>query len=176
MRTLTYGSNQSDLVLARGTANSRAGGTAPVGPAMAGPTFRPPPIFLGRSKGSSQKFSVVPETNIVHFVLGPPPLPLKRTQLAMLDDENRIHVHVICTVCRSTCDFGLHPLPPPPPPMNHVRFRDDKKLLRRPLMSCCDHRLYIRTRICDLTLILPCTRAGLRASCGLWVCGSSRAT
>ena len=88
-------------------------------------------LLLRMSKGSSQKFSVVPETNIVHFVLGPPPLPLKRTQLAMLDDENRMHVHVICTV---SVDLRFW-LAPPPPQTNHVRFRDDKKLLRRPLSS-----------------------------------------
>ena len=47
--------------------------------------------------------------------------------------RNRIHVHIQCWL---TCDFGSHPLTPPPPrppPTNAVRFRDDKKLLRRPL-------------------------------------------
>ena len=57
------------------------------------------------SKGSLQKCFIVPEMNIAHFLLGHPPLPLKGTQLAMLDDENCMHVYVVMYICIVSVDL-----------------------------------------------------------------------
>ena len=57
------------------------------------------------SKGSSQKCFIVPEMNIAHFLLAHPPLPMKQTQLAMLDDENCMHVYVVMYICKVSVDL-----------------------------------------------------------------------